>query len=350
MPGTTHVHIVGAGRMGAGIALAFAYAGLHATLIDFKARDADSRAVFERAAFDEIARQLQVQVAVGRIAPQQADEALGRIEIVDRERGLPLLATASVVFEAVPEVLDAKREVLTWFSEHAGAKTILASTTSTFLVTELQRIVAHPQQLLNAHWLNPAHLMPLVEVSRSDVTDPAVVTQLVDLLRRIGKTPVVCAPSAGYIVPRIQALAMNEAARMVEEGVASAEEIDTAIRTGFGLRFAVLGLLEFIDWGGCDILYYASHYLAGEKGERFLPASIVSQHMQASRKGLRDGAGFYGYADVDAVAYVKDRLETFGRLLDHLGLAPTFNGGRDGVKNAQQPEAPESDSPRRVSP
>ena len=78
-----------------------------------------------------------------------------------------------------------------------------------------------------------------------------------------GKTPVMCAPSAGYIVPRIQALAMNEAARMVEEGVASAEDIDTAVRLGFGLRFSVLGLLEFIDWGGGDILYYASRYLAG---------------------------------------------------------------------------------------
>ncbi|SAK74743.1 3-hydroxybutyryl-CoA dehydrogenase [Caballeronia hypogeia] len=321
-----HVHVVGAGRMGQGIALAFAFAGLRATLIDFKERDAIAREAFARSALDGIARQLHAQAALGRITQQQADEALSRIDIVDRARASSTLGQARVVFEAVPEVLDAKRDVFAWLGECADTRTIIASTTSTFLVTDLQRIVTHPDRLLNAHWLNPAHLMPLVEVSRSDATDAGVVSQLVELLKRIGKTPVVCAPSAGYIVPRIQALAMNEAARMVEEGVASAEEIDTAIRTGFGLRFAVLGLLEFIDWGGCDILYYASHYLAKEKGERFLPARIVSSNMHESRKGLLDGAGFYDYGDVDTAAYVKSRLEAFGRMLEHLGLAPVFNG------------------------
>lgn len=98
-----------------------------------------------------------------------------------------------------------------------------------------------------------------------------------------------------------------------------------AIRTGFGLRFAVLGLLEFIDWGGCDILYYASHYLAKEKGDRFLPAEIVSGNMAASRKGLRDETGFHDYRNVDVGADVNERLETFGRMLEHVGLAPAFN-------------------------
>jgi 3-hydroxybutyryl-CoA dehydrogenase len=335
MTGTTqigHVHIVGAGRMGQGIALAFGFAGLRATLIDCKERDRVARDAFARSALREIARQLHVQAALGCITQLQADEAMGRVDIVDRAGASTLLGQARVVFEAVPEVLNAKRDALAWLGECADPKTIIASTTSTFLVTDLQRFVLHPDRLLNAHWLNPAHLMPLVEVSRSDVTDAGVVAQLVDLLKRIGKTPIVCAPSAGYIVPRIQALAMNEAARMVEEGVASAEDIDTAIRTGFGLRFAVLGMLEFIDWGGCDTLYYASHYLAKEKGERFLPAQIVSSNMHNSRKGLRDGAGFYEYADVDTAPYMKSRLEQFGRVLEHLGLAPIFNVAAGGGK------------------
>jgi 3-hydroxybutyryl-CoA dehydrogenase len=136
----------------------------------------------------------------------------------------------------------------------------------------------------------------------------------------------VCAPSAGYIVPRIQALAMNEAARMVEEGVASAEDIDTAIRTGFGLRFAVLGLLEFIDWGGCDILFYASHYLAREIAPRFEPAQAVVDNMEQGRDGLRTRKGFYDYANVDVPDYVRRRVQSFGALLDHLGLAPEFDG------------------------
>src|SRR5690606_19590936 len=108
--------------------------------------------------------------------------------------------------------------------------------------------VPDPERFLNAHWLNPAHLIPLVEVSPGPATSVAALESMEALLRLAHKVPVRCAPSAGYIVPRIQALAMNEAARMVEEGVASAEDIDTAVRLGFGLRFSVLGLLEFIDW------------------------------------------------------------------------------------------------------
>ena len=320
-----HVHILGAGRMGQGIALAFAYAGLHVTLIDFKDRDGATRAAFAEAARGDIARQLQTQVAFGRITDSQAAEAMARIVIVDRECARAGLAAGEIVFEAVPEVMEAKQTAFAWLCEHAGAEVLIASATSTFLVTELQQIVGHPQRLLNAHWLNPAHLMPLVEVSRSDVTSEAVVQRVVALLRRVGKVPVVCAPSAGYIVPRIQALAMNEAARMVEEGVASAEDIDTAIRTGFGLRFSVLGLLEFIDWGGCDILNYASHYLARAIDPRFLPAKIVSDNMREGRDGLRDGRGFYDYADVDVAAYREKRLAEFGRALDGMGLLPAFN-------------------------
>ena len=122
---------------------------------------------------------------------------------------------------------------------------------------------------------------------------PAVTARVKALLESVGKVPVVCAARPGYIVPRIQALAMNEAARMVEEGVASAEDIDKAIKYGFGIRFAVLGMLEFIDWGGGDILYYASRYLTGALGnERYAAPDIVERnmarrpHRPARRRGL----------------------------------------------------------------
>jgi 3-hydroxybutyryl-CoA dehydrogenase len=320
-----HVHILGAGRMGQGIALAFAYAGLRVTLIDFKDRDGEARAAFAAAASGEIVRQLRTQVAFGRISDAQAEEAAARVVIVDRKGAQALLPACEMVFEAVPEVMETKQAAFSWLCEHVSPDALIASTTSTFLVTDLQRVVPHPGRLLNAHWLNPAHLMPLVEVSRSDITNEAAVQRVVALLRRVGKVPVVCAPSAGYIVPRIQALAMNEAARMVEEGVASAEDIDTAIRTGFGLRFSVLGLLEFIDWGGCDVLYYASQYLAREIDPRFLPAAIVSDNMREGRDGLRDANGFYDYKDVDVPAYLHKRLGEFGRALDSVELAPVFN-------------------------
>ena len=147
--------------------------------------------------------------------------------------------------------------------------------------------VDHPERFLNAHWLNPAYLVPLVELSPGAHTDPPSRRRLKALLEGIGKVPVVCAARPGYIVPRIQALAMNEAARMVEEGVASAEEIDKAIKYGFGFRFAVLGMLEFIDWGGGDILYYASRYLTQALGsERYAAPEIVERNMREGRIGL----------------------------------------------------------------
>lgn len=128
-----------------------------------------------------------------------------------------------------------------------------------------------------------------------------------------------CAPSPGYIVPRLQALVMNEAARMVDEGVASAEDIDTAVRIGFGSRFAVLGLLEFIDWGGCDTLFHASNYLRGELGERFAPAPLVESNMTSGRRGISDGAGFYEFDPATVADYRAQRIADFARVLDAVG-------------------------------
>ena len=145
--------------------------------------------------------------------------------------------------------------------------------------------------------------------------------------------PVVCKASPGYIVPRIQALAMNEAARMVEEGVATPEDLDKAIKYGFGFRFAVLGLLEFIDWGGGDILYYASRYLAKSLGnDRYVAPEIVERNMREGRIGLRTGQGFLNYDNLDLDAYRRERLKAFVAMLGQLDLIhpPVLDDGDSG--------------------
>ena len=122
---------------------------------------------------------------------------------------------------------------------------------------------------------------------------------------------------------------MNEAARMVEQGVASAEDIDKAIRYGFGFRYAVMGLLEFIDWGGGDILYYASRYLESALGsDRYRAPEVISRNMQDGRIGMRTGAGFLDYAGLDLDAYREQRLAALVELLRHFGLArpPVLDG------------------------
>jgi len=141
------------------------------------------------------------------------------------------------------------------------------------------------------------------------------------LLEAIGKAPVECKAAPGYIVPRLQALVMNEAARMVEQGVATAEDIDRACRYGFGFRYANMGLVEFIDYGGNDILYYASRYLAQALGDaRFAPPDIVVRHMNEGRNGLRDGKGFYDWAAVDPAAYRREALARLVGMLRYTGM------------------------------
>jgi 3-hydroxybutyryl-CoA dehydrogenase len=316
------VACLGAGRMGRGIAVAFAYAGHAVTMIDAKARSADQFATLEAEALGEVRKTLASLARFGLLSDGDADAVIALVSVVPAQNMAVSLTGAGIVFEGVPELVDLKREVLAAASKCVGPEVIIASTTSTILVDDISGSVERPQRFLNVHWLNPAYLIPLVEISPGAATDPAVIAKVKTLLEGIGKVPVVCAATPGFIVPRIQALAMNEAARMVEEGVASAEDIDKAIRYGFGFRYAVLGLLEFIDWGGGDILYYASRYLEAALGsDRYRAPEVISRNMRDGRIGMRTGAGFLDYSGLDVDAYREKRLAEMVELLRHFGLA-----------------------------
>jgi 3-hydroxybutyryl-CoA dehydrogenase len=304
--------------MGRGIAVAFAYAGHAVSLVDVKM----ARTELEAAALGEIRKTLATLTRSCLITDADAEKIIARVSVVSQSCGPETLSNADVVFEGVPEIVELKRDVLARTSQFVRPDTIIASTTSTILVDDLSGAVKRPERFLNVHWLNPAYLIPLVEISTGKATDPAILTRIKALLEGVGKVPVVCAATPGFIVPRIQALAMNEAARMVEEGVASAEEIDKAIRYGFGFRYAVLGLLEFVDWGGGDILYHASRYLENALGsERYRTPDVISKNMQEGRIGLRTGAGFLDYSTLDLDAYREQRLAELVNMLRHFGLA-----------------------------
>jgi 3-hydroxybutyryl-CoA dehydrogenase len=313
---------LGAGRMGRGIAVAFAYAGHAVTMIDVKVRSADQFAILEAEALGEVRKTLASLARFGLLTDGDAGAVAARVSVAPAQNMAAALTGTGIVFEGVPEIVDLKREVLATASKSVGPDVIIASTTSTILVDDLSGSVEFPARFLNVHWLNPAYLIPLVEISPGAATDPGVTARAKALLESIGKVPVVCAATPGFIVPRIQALAMNEAARMVEEGVASAEDIDKAIRYGFGFRYAVLGLLEFIDWGGGDILYYASRYLEAALGsDRYRAPDVISNNMRDGRIGLRTGAGFLDYSGLDVDAYREQRLAALVDLLRHFGLA-----------------------------
>lgn len=316
------VAAIGAGRMGRGIAHVFAYGGHPVALVDMKPRSAADFARLAGDAKAEIEANLRALAGEGMFDAKLVPAILARIAIVPAEEAGAALAEAELVWEGVPERIEDKADALRRMSVLAP-DAIIASTTSTILVTELQRHVARPERFLNAHFLNPAFLIPLVEVSPSPTTDAAVTGRLTAMLEAVGKVPVRCAASPGYIIPRLQALLVSEAARMVHEGVASAEDIDKAVRTGFGPRYSVMGPIEFIDYGGLDIAFYGCHYMAKAlNSPRHAPPPQLDALMKEGKRGLREGQGYYDWRGVDTDAYRRERFGQFVKLFGHLGGVP----------------------------
>jgi 3-hydroxybutyryl-CoA dehydrogenase len=312
---------VGAGRMGRGIAIAFAYAGHRVALIDLKPRPAADWARLKAEAQAEIVQSLNGLAQLGAITPAQVSSIAARVDYVDIEGARAALARAELVFEGVPETLDAKRDAFAKLSTWCSADAIITSTTSSMGVGQLARLVQGPERFLNIHWLNPAYLIPVVELSTHAGTAPQVLARAKALMEGIGKLPVVCSDAPGYIVPRLQALIMNEAARMIEEGAATAEEIDKATRYGLGLRFAAIGVVEFIDFGGADILHHASREMSASiDAARYQAPAILDQKMAAGHLGLKSGSGFYNYEGRDIPAYRRDVLSRTLGMLKHAGL------------------------------
>ena len=312
---------LGAGRMGRGIAVVFAYAGHNVAIIDAKPREAKEFNSLEAETVGEIRATLLTLSGLGMFDANAIDRIMTRVRVVSDAAAAGALGEANIIFEGVPEVVDLKRELFARVSPLTRSDAIIASTTSTILVDDLSDSVVVPERFLNAHWLNPAFLVPLVELSPGKLTSSAATDVLRNLLERVGKVPVICAARPGYIVPRIQTLAMNEAARMVEEGVASADDIDKALKYGFGFRFSVLGVLEFIDWGGGDILFYASRYLTKAlDSERYAAPDIIEQNMNNGRIGLKSLEGFLDYRGKDIAAYREERLGAFVDRLSAFGL------------------------------
>lgn len=312
---------VGAGRMGRGIAIAFAYAGHRIALVDLRERDEAGWQHLQAQARAEIQASLEALAQLGAIEPAQIARIVERVELVRAQAAPAALAGAELVFEGVPETLDAKREAFATLNRLCRPDAVLTSTTSSILVTQLAELVERPERFLNMHWLNPAYVIPVVELSCHPGTDPQVLERTKATLAAVGKLPVVCGPTPGYIVPRLQALVMNEAARMVQEGAATAEEIDKATRYGLGLRFAALGVVEFIDFGGCDILHHASREMSATiDAARYAAPDIVDRMVAQGRLGLKSGSGFYDYGGRDLGAYRRDVLSRTLGMLRHAGL------------------------------
>jgi 3-hydroxybutyryl-CoA dehydrogenase len=307
------IAIIGPGRMGLGIALAFALKGFKVNILDGKERTAEAYERVQRSAKEEIQSNLRLLRRIGYLQTPSKG-ILSKISFSHEINRASL--DVPIVFEAIPEKPDLKVKLFQKLSRFMRPGSILASATSTIDLRTLRKGYGSSDKLLITHWLNPAFIIPLVEVAVSSETDPPSIERVKKVLKKIGKVPVVLKDSPGFIVPRIQALAMNEAIRIFEEGVATAEDIDTAIKTGFAFRLGVLGLLEFVDLGGLDILYYADDFLySAFKSERFKKPSLIEEKMKKGEIGPRGGKGIYDYENVDIRALFEKRYRNLIKML-----------------------------------
>jgi 3-hydroxybutyryl-CoA dehydrogenase len=296
------VAVLGAGTMGHGIAQVCARSGYETVMVDIKPE------VLARA-LDNIRRELEVFVNRGLINQNDVEDVLSRIST---ELSIAkAVRDADFVIECVVEDLEVKKKVFKEVDENAPSHTIIGTNTSTISITELAKVTRRPQMVLGVHFWNPPHLMPLVEIVRTEFTSDTVVETARKFVESLGKVPVLCKKETpGYLGVRLQAAIVLEAVRMLEEGVASAEDIDTAVKMTLGLRYPILGPLQVVDLGGVDVFYYAYSYLYNvTKEERFKPPKIFKEMIERNKLGIKTYEGFYKYTPEQVEKIVKLRDE-----------------------------------------
>ena len=278
------VGVVGAGSMGAGIANLAAMNGFNVILRDIEDR-------FLESALQRMNTFMAKSVERGKMTEEQKEAALGRITTT---LNLEDLKDADVVIEAVIEDMELKKEVFSKLDEIVREDVILATNTSSMSITEIASATKRPDRVAGMHFFNPAQLMKLVEVVRGYETSDDTVEQLKALSGDLRKEVVeVKKDSPGFIVNRIMVPQFIEAIRLLEEGVATADDIDKAVK--FGLNYP-MGPFELQDFAGVDIGYYVMEYFQEEFNDaRFAPPLLLKQMMRAGRFGKKSGAGFYDY-------------------------------------------------------
>jgi len=276
--------VIGAGTMGHGIAHVAALAGVDVFLYDALEGAAT-------AGISKIAKNLDKGVELGKLSRPDRDLALSRIRAAD------VLETACAgsdcVIEAVPERLELKREIFAAVDRSVPDHSLLATNTSSLPVAEIATALKRPARLVGMHFFNPVHVMKLVEVVRHAAADADAVARAVAFAERLGKTPITVTDSPGFASSRLGLVIGLEAMRMVEQGVASPADIDTAMKLGYGHP---MGPLELTDLVGLDVRLGIAEYLSGAIGPAFTPPEVLRAKVAAGKLGKKTGEGFYRWS------------------------------------------------------
>ena len=277
--------VLGAGTMGHGIAHVLALAGIEVRLYDIAAGAVEK-------GLSGIRANLEKGVAKGKLGAPERDAALARI------RGTTQLeeATADVqcVVEAVPEKLELKQKLFAELGARLPAEVLLATNTSSLPISRIASVTPNAERVVGMHFFNPVHIMALVEVVVTERSSESAIQSAVALARRIGKEPIVVKDSPGFASSHLGVLLGLEAIRMVESGVASAEDIDKALVLGYGHP---MGPLRLSDLVGLDVRLSIADYLAKEFGERFEAPALMREMVKRGELGKKSGKGFYEWKD-----------------------------------------------------
>jgi len=286
MAGVQTIAVIGAGIMGRGIAHAAALGGFRTILEDILPTSL-------RRAEDEIRGNLDKGVELGKVSRQQADDAFSRIEFASSID--EAARAAELVIEAVPEELESKIEIFTLLDKICAPQTILASNTSSLSITEIASVTYRAPRCIGMHFFNPVHKMKLLEIVRGLETDQPTVDACAEAGRRMGKEVVVIKEAPGFITSRINAMIGNEAFYMLQEGIASAADIDKAIKLGLNHP---MGPFEMVDLVGLDTRLHVLEYLHKTLGEKYRPAPLLVQYVKAGRLGRKAGRGVFEYPEI----------------------------------------------------
>ena len=280
------VAVIGAGIMGRGIAHAAALGGYRTILEDLLPAAL-------RKAETEIRANLDKAVELNKVTAADADAAFRRLEYASSVE--EAAREADLVIEAVPEEMESKIEIFTLLDKICRPTTILASNTSSLSVTEIASVTYRAKKCVGMHFFNPVHKMKLLEVVRALETDEEAIATAMEVGKRMGKEVVVIRESPGFITSRINAMIGNEAFYMLQEGVASAADIDKALKLGLNHP---MGPFELVDLVGLDTRLSILEYLHKSLGEKYRPAPLLVQYVKAGRLGRKSGRGVYEYPDV----------------------------------------------------
>lgn len=273
--------ILGTGTMGRGIAYLAATAGYDAVLYDVDQGALD-------AAKDAIGSILKKGVEKGKLTADAASAASARVQLIPELE--PAVSGADLIIEAVPESFELKVDLFAQADLFCGPDTILASNTSSISISSLASNVERRDRFIGMHFFNPPHLMKLIEIVRGERTSDATVEQVREVAEKMGKTPIIVRDSPGFATSRLGVAIGLEAIRMLEEGVASAEDIDRAMELGYNHP---MGPLRLTDLVGLDVRLGIAEYLASTLGARFEPPQLLRDKVAEGKLGKKTGEGFY---------------------------------------------------------